>query len=123
GATQGVRAWTGIWSLVTTFVGFLAGGWLAAKASSLTKAEGRLHGLVVWGLGTAAIFYLALSSTTRMAQVLGTNVTPGLFENATATAAVWALIAAIVGLIGGIVGGQAGAYQEIAPAAEVRRAA
>src|SRR5690348_290303 len=53
GVTAGAKAWSGIWSLVTLFVGFLAGGWLAARTSgSVTKNEGRLHGLVVWGLGS-----------------------------------------------------------------------
>src|SRR5262249_20482974 len=49
GATSGVATWSGIWSLVTVFFGFLAGAWLAAKASSTTSADGRLHGLVTWG--------------------------------------------------------------------------
>src|SRR5262245_61293476 len=70
GATGGVRAWAGIWSLVTVFVGFLAGGWLAGKASGSNKIEGRLHGLVTWGLGTTALFYFAVYSTTRIAAVI-----------------------------------------------------
>src|SRR5262249_2175702 len=67
GAGHGVRVWAGLWSLVTVFVGFLAGGWLAARTSSLTKLDGRLHGLVTWGLGTTAIFYFAATSTTQLA--------------------------------------------------------
>jgi hypothetical protein len=131
GATQGVRVWAGIWSLVTIFLSFLAGGWLAAKASSVTRVEGRLHGLVTWGLGITAIFYFAVNSTTRIAGAfagmtgnIGQNVTPGLVQNVTATAAGWAVIVTLVGLIGAIVGGHAGAYvSEAAAAAEVRRAA
>ena len=131
GATQGVRVWAGVWSLVTVFLGFLAGGWLAAKASSVTRVEGRLHGLVTWGLGITAIFYFAVNSTTRIAGVfsgmtgnIGQNVTPGLVQNVTATAAGWAVIVTLVGLIAAIIGGHSGAYiSEAAAAAEVRRAA
>jgi len=131
GATQGVRVWAGIWSLVTIFLSFLAGGWLAAKASSVTRVEGRLHGLVTWGLGITAIFYFAVNSTTRIAGAfagmtgnIGQNVTPGLVQNVTATAAGWAVIVTLVGLVGAIIGGHAGAYvSEAAAAAEVRRAA
>jgi hypothetical protein len=131
GATQGVRVWAGIWSLVTVFLGFLAGGWLAAKASSVTRVEGRLHGLVTWGLGITAIFYFAVNSTTRIAGMfagmtgnIGQNVTPGLVQNVTATAAGWAVIVTLVGLIGALIGGHAGAYiSEAAAPAEVRRAA
>jgi len=131
GATRGVGVWAGIWSLVTIFVAFLAGGWLAARASSATKTEGRLHGLVIWGLGTTAIFYFAVTSTARLAGILAgmpgnvgqTNVAPGVVESATVAAATWTLIVAICGLIGAIIGGHVGAYAEAAPTAEVRRAA
>src|SRR5215468_6046338 len=68
GVTAGAKAWAGIWSLVTLFVGFLAGGWLAARAAgTISKNEGRLHGLVVWGLGSAALFYFLVNSSARIA--------------------------------------------------------
>jgi hypothetical protein len=131
GATRGVGLWAGIWTLVTVFVSFLAGAWLAARASSATKIDGRLHGLVTWALGTTAIFYFAVTSTTRLAamtanmtgNVAQPNVAPGTVESLTAAAATWALIVAICGLIGAIIGGHAGAYREVAPAPEARRAA
>ncbi len=132
GATRGVQTWSGIWSLVTVFFGFLAGGWLAARASSVTKMEGRLHGLVTWGLGATALFYFAVNSTTRIAAIVAnmtgnlgqTSVAPTTVEHITVAAATWALIATICGLIGAIVGGHAGAYpQQPAVASEVRRAA
>src|ERR1051325_8638629 len=56
-----VRTWAGIWSLVTVFVGFLGGGWLAAKTLSGAKQDGWLHGMLVWGLGSMAIFYFAVN--------------------------------------------------------------
>ncbi len=69
GATEGVTIWAGVWSLVTAFLGFFFGGWMAARLSgSRAKADGRLHGLVTWAVGTSAIFYLAVTSTTRLAE-------------------------------------------------------
>ncbi|HEY2383794.1 MAG TPA: hypothetical protein VGK48_21680 [Terriglobia bacterium] len=130
GATAGVDVWLGVWSLVTLFVGFLAGGWLAAKSSeSQAKSDGRLHGLVVWALGSVALLYFALN-TTRMAEMVGSvtgriqplNLTSGL-GNISATTISWALIAVIFGLIGGLVGGHAGGYTEAVSSTTVRRAA
>jgi hypothetical protein len=127
-ATAGVKVWLGIWSLVTMFVGFFAGGWLAARTSeSQAKSDGRLHGLVVWGLGSVAISYFVLT-TTRMAEIAGSmtgqplNLAAGFTGNASTTA-LWALIAAICGLIGGVAGGHAGGYTESVSAPSVRRAA
>jgi len=124
GITGGVKTWAGIWSLVTLFVGFFAGGWLAARSAGggatirgVSKDDGRIHGLVVWGLGVASLFYFLLNSTTRIASVTGeaaraTGLTamPGFLENVTTTAAVWMLIAAICGLFGALIGGNAGGY-------------
>ena len=71
GVSQGVRVWTGIWSLVTLFFGFLAGGWMASRASGgVSKFDGRLHGLVVWALGSVALFYFAVTSTTELGAIL-----------------------------------------------------
>lgn len=128
GVTAGVRAWLGIWSFVTMFVGFLAGGWLAARASeSQAKSDGRLHGLVVWALGTVALMYFAANTTTRMAEMVGTitgRIQPlNLISGLGATTAVWALIATICGLIGSIAGGHAGGYTEAVSSSHLRRAA
>lgn len=131
GASVGVKLWGGIWSLVTMFVSFLGGGYLAARTSgSQAKSDGRLHGLVVWGLGTVSLLYFALN-TTRMAALLGlaaatqttASVPAGSLESLTATTAGWMLIATICGLIGGLVGGHAGGYREAVSTAEIRRAA
>ena len=123
GVTAGVKAWSGIWSLVTVFVGFFAGGYLAAKASgSQAKSDGRLHGIVVWALGTVSLAYMLLS-TTQTALLRGLNVPTGSLQGMTATAATWMLIASICGLIGGVLGGHAGGYREITKTADIRRAA
>jgi hypothetical protein len=133
----GARVWAGIWSLVTMFVGFLAGGYLAARASgSISKPDGRMHGLVVWALGSIALFYFAVTGTTRIAGVLsnlgGANIqslttAPGTVASATGTAAVWLVITSICGLIGGLLGGHTGAYTyreaEAEEAPPIRRAA
>ena len=132
GATGGITMWAGIWSLVTAFFGFFFGGWLAARLSgSQAKSDGRLHGLVTWGLGSTGLFYLAVTSTARLSGVLGAlslnlgraTVNPTLVENVTVAAAAWALIAVISGLIGGIAGGHAGGYKEAASVTTMRRVA
>jgi hypothetical protein len=119
GVSEGVKIWTGLWSLVTLFFGFLAGGWMAARASGgVSKFDGRMHGLVVWALGSVALFYFAVISTTQLGAILanlsGTAqsiaLSPGFVRSTTATSAAWLVIATICGLIGGIVGGHAGAY-------------
>ena len=132
GGTEGVTIWASVWSLVTAFIGFFFGGWMAARFSgSQAKPDGRLHGLVTWALGSSAIFYLAVSSTTRLAGVLSqltpnsgrAAISPGLVENVTVTAATWTLLALICGLVGGILGGHAGGYAEAAPVTTIRRTA
>ena len=133
GVTGGTKIWAGIWSLVTAFVGFLAGGWLAAKTSgSLTNAMGRLHAVVTWGLGSAAILYFAVNSTTRLATALSyvtgmagqVSATPGTVESMTMTTAVWSLITVILGLIGALVGGNTGSVRraEVVEEPDIRRA-
>jgi hypothetical protein len=132
GGTEGVTIWASVWSLVTAFIGFFFGGWMAARFSgSQAKPDGRLHGLVTWALGSTAIFYLAVTSTTRLAGVLSqltpnsgrAAISPELVENVTVTAATWTLLALICGLVGGILGGHAGGYAEAAPVTTIRRTA
>lgn len=120
GVTEGVKVWSGIWSLVTMFVAFYAGGWLAARASgSPAKSDGRLHGIVVWALGTVSLMYMLLT-TTQVAMLRGLNLPTG---GMTAAAATWLLIATICGLVGGVLGGHSGGYREITTTADIRRAA
>ena len=135
GVSAGAKTFAGIWSLVTVFLGFFAGGWLAARASgSVSSGSGRLHGIVTWGLGSAAILYFLTNSTTRLASMLsgmsgygnlGQVATPGTVATMTVTAGTWALITVILGLIGGIVGGSVGArgIVEEVSAPDIRRAA
>jgi hypothetical protein len=121
GITAGAKLWAGIWSLVTMFLGFLGGGWMAARASgSISKQDGLLHGLVVWALGSVTLFYFALSSTTRIASMLaalgGPNAfttAPGTIGSVTLTAAIWTLITAVCGLVGAAIGGYTGGYQHL----------
>ena len=129
-AGPGAGIWYGIWSLVTLFCGFYGGGWLAAKASiSRTRPDGRMHGIVVWGVGSTALLYFLVNSTTPLAALLGqvtgtvVTATTGPVAGITAAAAVCMLIAATCGLIGGLIGGHVGAYPAITSAEQVRRAA
>jgi hypothetical protein len=103
------------------FIGFAGGGWLAARTSeSQAKSDGRLHGLVVWALGSLTLLYLALS-TAGMAGILG-SIT-GHTLSLAAGPVFWTLGAGICGLIGGVVGGHVGGYTEAAAATAIRRAA
>ncbi len=55
--TYGLGA--GIWSIVTAFIAFGAGGWLAAcLASTLDTRFGFLHGVVVWALSIPVLLVL-----------------------------------------------------------------
>jgi hypothetical protein len=132
GPAGAVTVWAGVWSLVTGFVGFFVGGWMAARlAGSQAKPDGRLHGLVTWALGSSAIFYLAVTSTSRLAGVLSlltpnlgrAAINPGLIENMTVTAATWTLLAVVCGLIGAIAGGHTGGHNEAVSVTRIRRAA
>ena len=131
GVNAGAETWAGIWTLVTMFFGFLASGWLAARASgAITSAVGRMHALVTWGLGTAALLYFAMTSTTRLGSLLAgitgsfgaLTANSSTVEGVTVTAAIWATIAAICGLIGALVGGQAGSRGRVV-SADIRRVA
>jgi hypothetical protein len=106
---------------------------MAARASGgVSRFDGRMHGLVVWALGSVALFYFAVTSTTQLGAILA-NLTgtaqsialsPGFVTNMTATAAGWLVIGTICGLIGAIVGGHAGAYTgEVVSTTGARRAA
>ena len=128
------KTWSGIWSLVTIFVGFLAGGWLAARASgAFTPFLGRLHALVMWGVASAAILYFAVASTTQLATMLsfvtGTNLQvnaePGTIASITSTAGIWSLIVLVAGLVGALVGGSVGTLTRVEEAAgpDIRRVA
>jgi hypothetical protein len=125
GVTSGLKVWAGIWSLVTLFFGFLAGGWMAARASGSGMDSGQLHALVMWGLGETVLLYFAVASTARVAALFagmtGILVVPG--AGATAAGATWALITAICGLIGALIGGRVGGSTEATAAPPIRRAA
>ena len=132
GPTERMTIWAGVWSLVTAFMGFFCGGWIAARLSGgQAKPDGRLHGLVTWAVGSTMVFYLAVTSSTRLAGVLSVltpnfgraAVNPALIENMTVTAATWTLLAAICGLIGGLLGGHSGILVTRPSATVTRRAA
>lgn len=60
---------TGIWTGISMMIAALAGGYVAASISGLSRRnDGIFHGLVVWGVNTLLFFYLA---TTSVGALLG----------------------------------------------------
>jgi hypothetical protein len=67
----GVSAWSVAWYFVTSFVALFVGGWVAARLSG-NPANGRLHGMVTWGLTTVTTFaFVAMMSWGVVTQSLG----------------------------------------------------
>ena len=94
----GVALWFALTAIVSLFIGGLTTGRLAGI---LTPGDGRLHGVVVWGLSTLLAVYFA---TMGAGQILG-----GVFSFATrTTAAVAGSAVGAVGQIGSAAAGQAG---------------
>lgn len=59
----------GIWFIASTLVALLAGGYVAGRlAGVFRKADGLLHGLLVWGSSTLLTFYLL---TTTVGGLIG----------------------------------------------------
>ena len=60
---------TGIWTGLSMMIAALAGGYVTASISGLSRRnDGIFHGLVVWGVNTLLFFYLA---TTSVGALLG----------------------------------------------------
>lgn len=94
----GVVIWFAATAVISLFVGGLTTGRLAGI---LTRGDGRLHGVVVWGLSTLLAVYFATMGAGRL---LG-----GVFDFATrTTAAVAGSAVGAVGQIGSAAAGQAG---------------
>lgn len=73
--------WTIGWYLLSTFVSVFIGAWVAAKLSgNPSRANGMLHGLIVWGL---TMFTTAVAAGVVMWDVVRTAV--GFLEAATIT--------------------------------------
>jgi hypothetical protein len=58
----GAGVWSATWYFVSCFFSLLAGGWVAGRLAA-NPANGRLHGIVTWGLTTVttSMFLTALS--------------------------------------------------------------
>lgn len=79
GTLRGSGIFTGIWSLVTSFIALFVGGMVASRGSgAMTKAGGAIHGLVMWGLttliGVALAFVLVSRIVGGVASLGGTAV-------------------------------------------------
>src|SRR5215467_8178946 len=56
---NGINVFSGVWLLITEFVAFYCGGWLAARlCGSPIAGDGRVHGIVTWAFGTIATLVL-----------------------------------------------------------------
>ena len=94
----GAGAWFALTAVVSLFVGGLTTGRLAGI---LTRGDGRLHGVVMWGLSTLLALYFASIGAGRL---LG-----GVFDFATrTTSAVAGSAVSAVGQIGAAAANQAG---------------
>ena len=83
----GVAVWFAVTAMISLFVGGLTTGRLAGV---LTRGDGRLHGIVVWGLSTLLAIYFASIGAGRL---LG-----GAFSFATSTTS--AVVGSTVGAVG-----------------------
>jgi hypothetical protein len=66
GSFRASGIFTGIWSLVTSFVALFLGGLVASRGAGVaTRSFGAIHGLVMWGLTTIAGALLLFSLLTQ----------------------------------------------------------
>jgi hypothetical protein len=100
GGQQGPDTWTAIYTLISPIIAFFVGGLVAARARGVdTRADGALHGVVLWGFGLVIGGFLL---ATMGAEVLvhsnaNANLPSGYF---------WAVAGAILGsLITAVLGG------------------
>ena len=62
----------GLWSLGTTVVALVVGGWATARlAGVVSRSDGMLHGLVIWGLALLLTVYLIASAAGGALSMLG----------------------------------------------------
>jgi hypothetical protein len=64
---RGSGLFTGIWSLITSFVALFVGGAVASRGSGVwTRGGGAIHGLVMWGLTTLIGTWLTLAAAANL---------------------------------------------------------
>lgn len=62
GSLRGSGIFTGVWSLVVPLLALFVGGLVASRGSGvLSKGDGALHGLLVWGLSTLVGAWLMMA--------------------------------------------------------------
>lgn len=62
----------GLWSIGSTVVSLVLGGWATARlAGVVSRSDGMLHGLVIWGLALLLTVYLIASAAGGAFSVLG----------------------------------------------------
>jgi hypothetical protein len=64
---RGSGLFTGIWSLVCSFIALFIGGAVASRGSGvMTRGGGAIHGLVMWGLTTLVGTWLVLAAAANV---------------------------------------------------------
>jgi hypothetical protein len=64
---RGSGMFTGVWSLVTSFIALFVGGMVASRgAGAMSKGGGAIHGLVMWGLTTLIAIALIVTFVARV---------------------------------------------------------
>lgn len=127
GARTGPGAWTAIYTLISPIIAFFIGGLVTARARGVdTKADGAIHGVVLWGFGLVVGGFLLSTMGAEVLVHSGTspNLPAGYF---------WAVAGAILGsLITAVLGGMsvderahgrlpAGGRQEVTSGGATRR--
>ena len=87
GPGTGAGIWSAIWYFLGWFFSLLAGGWVAGRLGA-KPLQGKLHGIVTWGLTTVTTFaFLLMLSWGVVNQSLGLVKTAALATAAAAPAA------------------------------------
>ena len=61
-SVRGSGIFTGVWSLIVPLIALFVGGMVAGRgAGPVTRGEGAIHGLIVWGLTTVVGLWMVVS--------------------------------------------------------------
>lgn len=107
----GPDAWTAIYTLVSPIIAFFIGGLVASRSRGIeTKADGALHGVVLWGFGfvIGGLLFSFMGAEVLVHSRANPNLPAGYF---------WAVAGAILGsLITAVLGAMAVRERERLPA-------
>lgn len=108
---RGPDAWTAIYTLISPIIAFFFGGLIASRSSGIeTKADGALHGIVLWGFGfvIGGLLLSVMGAEILVHSRTNPNLPGGYF---------WAVAGSILGsLITAVLGGMVVKERERLPA-------